>query len=285
MLKPLLISLRPKQWTKNLVVFAGIIFSRNITDWGMQGKVWFAFFAFCAMVGAGYLLNDILDREGDRVHPVKKNRPIASGQLSPGSAAAWALLLAAAALGGGFFVDNLLPAYLGGYMVLQLAYTLWLKHIVIVDVMLISAGFVIRAVAGAAVIHVDISPWLVICAMLLALFLSLSKRRAELVLMDTDAASHRRNLEQYSIELVDQMTGVTASATLVSYALYSFTAYESRAMMATIPFVLFGIFRYLYLVHRRLEGGSPEQVLLTDLPTLANVFLWALTSAAVLQWA
>ncbi|MHB0914286.1 MAG: decaprenyl-phosphate phosphoribosyltransferase [Thermoleophilia bacterium] len=285
MLKALLISLRPKQWTKNLVVFAGIIFSRNITDWAMQGKVWFTFAAFCAIVGAGYLLNDIIDREGDRVHPVKRNRPIASGRLSPGVAAAAALVLAVAALGGGYLVESLLPAYLGAYMVLQLAYTLWLKHIVIIDVMLISAGFVIRAAAGAAVIHVDISPWLVICAMLLALFLSLSKRRAELVLMESDAASHRRNLEHYSVELVDQMTSVTASATLVSYALYSFTAYESRAMMATIPFVLFGIFRYLYLVHRRLEGGSPEQVLLTDLPTLLNVFAWALTSAAVLQWA
>lgn len=284
MLSALLISLRPKQWSKNLVVFAGLIFSRNIANWDMQWKVWATFVAFCAVVGAGYLVNDLLDREGDRVHPEKQTRPIASGRLSGGSAMAAALILALAAVGGSFAVDRVLPAYLGGYIVLQLAYTLYLKHLVIIDVLTISTGFVIRAVAGAAVIHVSISPWLIICAMLLALFLSLSKRRAELVLMESGAASHRRNLEYYSIGLVDQMTSVTASATLVSYALYSFTAFESRAMMLTIPFVLFGIFRYLYLVHRKLKGGSPEQILLTDMPTLANVFLWAVTAAVVLHW-
>jgi 4-hydroxybenzoate polyprenyltransferase len=280
----LLISLRPRQWTKNLVVFAGLIFSRNVTNWDLQLKVWATFFAFCAVVGAGYLVNDLIDREGDSVHPVKKDRPIASGELGAGTAAAAAVILTVAAIGFGFLVDPQLPIYLGAYAVLQLAYTLVLKHLVIIDVMVISAGFVIRAVAGAAVIHVDISPWLVVCALLLALFLSLSKRRAELVLMESDAASHRRNLEHYSIELVDQMISVTASATLVSYALYSFTAFESRAMMLTIPFVLYGIFRYLYLVHKHLRGGSPEKVLLTDVPTLLNVLLWTITAVAVLQW-
>lgn len=284
MLKSLLVSLRPKQWTKNLVVFAGIIFSRNITNVGMQLKVWATFAAFCAAVGAGYLVNDLLDRKADRVHPDKRARPIASGRLSPGVALSAAVLLAVTALAGSLVVDPVLTAFIAAYMVLQLAYTLVLKHLVIIDVLAISAGFVIRAAAGAAVIHVSISPWLVICAMLLALFLSLSKRRAELVLMEDDAASHRRILEHYSIELVDQMTSVTASATLVSYAIYSFTAYEDSAMMLTIPFVLFGIFRYLYLVHHHLRGGSPEQVLLTDLPTLLNVFVWALTAAAVLHW-
>lgn len=284
MLRALFISLRPKQWTKNLVVFAGIIFSGNLNNWDMQLKVWATFAAFCAVVGSGYLVNDLLDRESDRVHPVKKKRPIASGQLPAGIAVAAAVLLTGTAIIGGFAVDRSLAAYLILYVALQLAYTLVLKHLVIVDVLVISAGFVVRAAAGAAVIHVSISPWLVICAMLLALFLALSKRRAELVLMEADASSHRRNLEHYSVGLVDQMTSVTASATLVSYAIYSFTAYDSQQMMITIPFVLFGIFRYLYLVHRHLQGGSPEQVLLTDIPTLLNVFLWAVTAAAVLNW-
>lgn len=280
----ILISLRPRQWTKNLVVFAGIIFSGNIFNWPMQFKVWLTFIAFCAVVGAGYLVNDVIDRDKDRVHPVKRTRPIASGRLGAGTALAVALFLVAVFIGGGLLVDPLLSAYLAAYLVLQLAYSLALKRLVIVDVLAISAGFVIRAVAGAAVIHVIISPWLVVCAMLLALFLALAKRRAELVMMEEEAAYHRSNLEQYSIELVDQMTVVTAAATVVSYALYSFTAFDSSAMMITIPFVLYGIFRYLYLVHRHLRGASPEQVLISDIPMLVDVVLWVVTAVAVLRW-
>lgn len=281
----ILASLRPKQWTKNLVVFAGLIFSRNVTNWTMLLETWATFFAFCAVVGSGYLINDILDREKDRVHPVKKDRPIASGRLSVTRAWTVAVVLIAVTLAASFFVSPWLPLFLAGYLVLQLLYALLLKHLVIVDVLVISAGFVLRAVAGAVVIGVSISPWLVVCAMLLALFLALAKRRAELVLLEDDAASHRRNLEHYSIALVDQMTGVTASATLVSYALYTFTAFEqSKGMMLTIPFVLYGIFRYLYLVHKHLRGGSPEQVLLTDMPLLIDIVLWAGTAAAVLHY-
>ena len=277
-------SLRPRQWTKNLVVFAGIIFSGNIFNWSMQCKVWLTFVAFCAVVGAGYLVNDVIDREQDRVHPVKRTRPIASGRLGAGTALAVSLLLVTVFIGGGLLVDPLLSAYLAAYLVLQFAYSLVLKKLVIVDVLVISAGFVVRAVAGAAVIHVIISPWLVVCAMLLALFLALAKRRAELVMMEEEAAYHRSNLEQYSIELVDQMTVVTAAATVVSYALYSFTAFDSSAMMLTIPFVLYGIFRYLYLVHQHLRGGFPEQVLITDIPMLVDVVLWVVTAVAVLRW-
>jgi len=281
----LLISLRPKQWIKNLVVFAGIIFSRNLTDWSMEWKTWLTFFAFCSVVSAGYLLNDILDRESDRHHPVKKNRPIASGSLGIGTSIAAIFVLVIPALAGGFFADPLLPLFLLAYILIQFSYSIYVKNLVIVDVMFISAGFVIRAVAGAAVIHVPISAWLVICTMLLALFLGLAKRRAELVLLEDEAATHRRNLEHYSIELVDQMISVTASATLVSYALYTFTAFEhSRNMMLTIPFVLYGIFRYLVLVHKHLRGGSPEQVMLTDKPLLVDVVLWVVTVAVVLQW-
>lgn len=284
MIGAILSSMRPRQWIKNLVVFAGLIFSGNISNWQMQGKVLVTFIAFCAVIGSGYLLNDIIDREQDRLHPIKKDRPIASGRLAAGVAGPVALTLILAAIAGGYFVDPVLSFYLCAYLALQISYTLLLKNLVIIDVLMISAGFVIRAVAGAAVIHVTISPWLVVCAMLLALFLALAKRRAELVLLEADAADHRRNLAQYSIELVDQMTVVTAAATVVSYALYSFTAFDSSAMMLTIPFVLYGIFRYLYLVHRHLRGGSPEQVLLTDIPLLIDVLLWVVTAALVLQW-
>lgn len=283
MIRAVFISLRPRQWPKNLVVFAGLIFSGNVSNWSMQLTVWAAFAGFCAVVGAGYLLNDIRDREQDRVHPKKSSRPVASGELSSGTAATVAAVLVTVSLLGGYLVEPLLALYLAAYLILQLCYTLLLKQLVIIDVLVISAGFVLRAMAGAAVIHVEISPWLVVCAMLLALFLALSKRRAELVLMEDDASVHRSNLKQYSIELVDQMTVVTAAATIVSYALYSFTAFESSDMMLTIPFVLYGIFRYLYLVHRHLRGGSPEQVLLTDVPLLIDVILWVATAATVLQ--
>jgi 4-hydroxybenzoate polyprenyltransferase len=284
LIRALFISLRPRQWVKNLVVFAGIIFSANITDWGMQWKVWSTFAGFCAVVGAGYLINDVIDREKDRAHPLKSGRPIASGKLGAGTALAAAGLLVALSMGGGLAVDRVLTLYLVGYLALQLSYSLLLKRLVIIDVLAIAAGFVLRAVAGAAVIHVTISPWLVVCAMLLALFLALAKRRAELVLLEDEASAHRSNLDQYSIELVDQMTGVTAAATVVSYALYSFTAFDSSGMMLTIPFVLYGIFRYLYLVHRHMRGGSPERVLLTDIPLLLDVLLWVATAAAVLYW-
>lgn len=280
----LLISLRPKQWIKNCVVFAGIIFSRNLADWSMEWKTWVTFIAFCAVVSAGYLLNDIIDRENDRHHPVKKNRPIASGRLGIGASITAIFMLIIPALAVGFFADPLLPLFLAMYIVLQFSYSLYVKKLVIVDVMFISAGFVIRAVAGAAVIHVPISAWLVVCTMLLALFLGLAKRRAELVLLEDEAVTHRSNLSQYSIELVDQMISVSASATLVSYALYTFTAFEhSRNMMLTIPFVLYGIFRYLVLVHKHLRGGSPEQVMLTDKPLLIDVVLWVVTVALVLN--
>lgn len=284
MTSDILKSLRPRQWTKNLVVFAGLIFSRNALDWSMQWKVWAAFAAFCAVVGAGYLLNDIIDRKQDRIHPIKKSRPIASGQLGAGAAGIAAVALVLGALAGSLGVDYNLTLFLLAYLALQLSYTIVVKHLVIVDVMFISTGFVLRAVAGAAVIHVAISPWLVVCTMLLALFLALAKRRAELVLLEAEAANHRRNLEHYSVGLVDQMTVVTASSTLVSYAIYSFTAFEQKWMMLTVPFVLYGIFRYLYLMHQHLRGESPEKVLLTDTPLLVNILLWAATAEAILYW-
>jgi len=280
-----LTALRPRQWIKNLVVIAGLIFSRNTFNVPLLEKTVATFVCFCAVVGPGYLIYDLLDRESDRVHPTKRNRPIASGSLGTGAALVVAAALVTIALAGGFIVDPMLPLLLTAYLALQLLYSLLLKHIVIVDVLVIAAGFLLRAAAGAVVIHVAISPWLVVCAMLLALFLGLAKRRAELALLEETAASYRRNLEHYSIELIDQMTSVTAAATLVSYSFYSFSAFEPRTMMLTIPFVLYGIFRYLYLVHEHLKGGSPEQILLTDKPLLADIILWVITAETVLNWA
>lgn len=277
-------SLRPKQWIKNLVVFAGLIFSRNVFNGPMQLKVLLTFITFCGIVSAGYLINDIIDRESDKLHPKKKYRPIASGSLKPQFAVLWAVLLIILSLALSLVVDYSLPLFLLAYLALQLAYSGFLKHLVIIDVLAIASGFVIRAAAGATVIQVAISPWLIVCTLLLALFLSLAKRRAELVSLDDMASAHRRNLEHYSMDLVDQMIGVTASATIVSYSLYSFTAYGTSQMMLTIPFVLYGIFRYLYLIHGKSRGGSPEQVLLTDRPLLINTFLWAMVAIVILQF-
>ena len=277
-------SLRPKQWIKNLVVFAGLIFSRNVFNGPMQIKLWLTFVSFCGIVSAGYLINDIIDRESDRLHPKKKFRPIASGSLKPKVAVLFAVVLVAFSFALSFAVDNSLPLFLLSYFVLQMLYTWFLKHFVIIDVLAIASGFVIRAAAGAAVIHVAISPWLIVCTLFLALCLGLAKRRAELVSLEDMAAAHRRNLEHYSMELVDQMISVTASATIVSYSLYSFTAYDSTRMMLTIPFVLYGIFRYMYLMHGKSRGGSPELVMLTDWPLLINIFLWAAGAIVILRF-
>lgn len=280
----ILISLRPKQWIKNFVVFAGIIFSRNILNTSMQLKVWLTFITFCGVAGAGYLINDVLDRKQDRFHPVKKMRPIASNSLKPKIAVLSAIAILALSFAVSLLADYYLSLFLLSYLSLQLLYTGVLKHWVIIDVLAIATGFVIRAAAGAAVIHVAISPWLIVCTLLLALFLGLAKRRAEIVSLEADAAAHRSNLANYNIGLVDQMTGVTASATIVSYSLYSFTAFDSTKMMLTIPFVLYGIFRYLFLIHSQSRGGSPEQVLLTDRPLLINTVLWVVTAVVMLRF-
>ncbi len=276
-------SMRPKQWIKNLIVFAGLIFSRHTFDWPLQLEVWVAFLCFCSVSSAGYIINDVIDRDSDQSHPVKCTRPIASGRLGTTAAGVTSIVLVLAAMLLALAAEPLLSLFLLGYLALQLFYSLALKHQVIIDVLAVSGGFVIRAMAGAAVISVVISPWLIVCTMLLALFLGLAKRHAELILLEEGAANHRRNLELYNKEMVQQMMVVTASATLVSYSLYSFTA-SSKWMMLTIPFVLYGIFRYMFLAERNLKSGAPEQALLTDMPLLINVALWVITAEAVLHF-
>jgi 4-hydroxybenzoate polyprenyltransferase len=280
--RALLVALRPRQWSKNLLVFAGIVFAAKLGDPLRWLEAVTVFIVYCAISSAAYLTNDIRDRADDRLHPVKRDRPIARGEVAPRTALtlAGALAVLAFALAGALGIWSL--AFLLGFAALQAAYTLGLKHVVLIDVLTIGALFVIRAAAGAAAIDVRISPWLLLCTALLALFLALAKRRGELVLVGADATPGRPVLEGYSLELVDQLVSVVAASTVIAYSLYTFTARDSKALMVTIPFVLFGVFRYLLLIHRRELGEEPEHVLLSDVPILVDVLLWALTAALIL---
>jgi 4-hydroxybenzoate polyprenyltransferase len=276
------VALRPRQWPKNLLVFAGLVFAAKLGDLARWGEAIACFAAYCSVSSAAYLANDVRDRAADRLHPVKRARPIARGELSPRAALVLAAGLATAAAGvtAALGVGSL--ALLLGFAALQGAYTLGLKHVVLIDVLVIAGLFVIRAAAGAAGVDVRISPWLLLCTALLALFLALAKRRGELVLVGAQRTPGRRVLEGYSLELVDQLVAIVASSTVIAYAIYTLTAAHSRVLLATVPFVLFGVFRYLLLIHRDDVGEEPEQVLLTDVPILLAVAGWIATAAAVL---
>lgn len=275
-------ALRPRQWLKNLLLFAGIVFAAELGDPARWTAAVAAFVAYCAASSAAYLLNDLRDVAADRLHPVKRRRPIASGELKPRPAAALAAVLAGGALAVAASLGLASLACLLAFAALQAAYTLGLKHVVLVDVIVIAALFVVRAAAGAIAVDVRISPWLLVCTGLLALFLALGKRRAELVLVGAERTPGRRVLEGYSLALVDQLLAVVAGATIVAYALYTVTARDSFALVATVPFVLFGLFRYLQLLHRHAVGEEPENVLLGDVPILVTVAAWAAVCAAIL---
>ncbi len=324
----LLKAMRPRQWTKNLVVFAGLVFAQRALNIGALGRAGGAFIVFCLLSSLVYLVNDLGDLESDRQHPTKRYRPLASGKLAVPVALAGAVALGVLAavlavglviwpdaagpgqslhltfaplrltvvsspplpvesqygllgtLGGGRF---LFPLVAASYVALNLAYTFRLKHIVILDVFCIAGGFVLRAMAGAVVIPVPISPWLYLCTILLSLFLALGKRRQELLLLDAGASLHRRILQEYSPQLLDQMITIVTSATVMAYSLYTFQGTTgNHRLMVTIPFVLYGIFRYLYLIYMRRQGGSPEEVLLRDKHVLGSVALCVLTTLALL---
>jgi 4-hydroxybenzoate polyprenyltransferase len=277
-----LAAIRPKQWTKNLLLFAGIVFAAKLGDWVRWVEAGAAFAAYCAASSAAYLLNDVRDLAHDRVHPVKRERPVARGELRERTALLLAGGLALTALGIAAALGPSSILFMAGFLGLQAAYTLSLKHVVLVDVMAIGALFVIRAAAGAAAVDVRISPWLLLCTALLALFLGLAKRRGELILVGAEETPGRPVLEGYSLEFVDQLVAVVAAATVVSYSIYTFTAGGSKAMMLTIPFVLFGIFRYLLLIHRDDLGEEPENALVSDPAILIAAGLWALTAVLVL---
>ena len=275
------ISLRPRQWTKNLVVFVALALSKHLFELDPFLRELLAFAVFCALSGSVYLLNDVADLERDRLHPLKRMRPVASGALPVKTAVAFAAVLSLLGLG----LSPLLgPAFTWAallYFGLNLLYSFKLKEVVILDVLSVSLGFVLRAVAGALAIAVKFSDWLLVCTLLLALFLALAKRRHELTSLNDTAADHRKILAEYSPYLLDQMIGVVTASCVTAYAFYTLAEETTRKYQTglawTIPFVLYGIFRYLYLVHRKEQGGSPTDILVTDRPLLATVALWAAT--------
>jgi len=272
-------SMRPAQWTKNLFVFAALIFSQRFFSAPLLLKTAGAFLSFCVISGAFYIFNDLRDREEDRAHPKKSQRPIAKGEISPSEALALFGVLAAVALAMAFFLGRGFFWAVAVYFFLQVAYSLKLKQVVILDIFVIAAGFVIRVVAGGLVIGVPISSWLLICAMLLALLLSMGKRRHELLLLENKAIEHRPILKEYSAYLLDQMIAVVTASTLIAYCLYTISPetvdkFGTSHLIWTTPFVLYGIFRYLYLVHLKGKGGSPEEIIIQDRPMLVNMVLW-----------
>ena len=285
-------ALRPKQWSKNLLLLGSFLFNINklyqpLTPamWSYLAQALLGFVAFSALSSGVYLLNDLRDIEQDRLHPRKRHRPLASGAVSRPLASGVALLLMAGSVGGALWLRPAFAAVLAVYLILQVLYTLWWKHVVILDVFVIASGFVLRAVAGAVVIQSWISPWLYIVTFLGALFLGFCKRRHELVLLEGVAASHRKNLSEYSTQLLDQMIAVATASAIMAYSLYTFTADRlprNHLMMLTIPHVLYGMFRYLYLTYRHDEGGSPEETLLRDGPLRIVIVLWMVTVALVL---
>lgn len=286
-MKTLWESLRPRQWTKNLFLFAGILFSRNLTNPAALWKVIAAFGLFCLLSGAVYLMNDLIDREADRRHPVKSRRPIASGRLSIAWAQAVLIVLIPFCLGAATLLSRPFFLTVLGYLGLQVTYFFLLKEAVILDVFAIAGGFALRVLAGAAVIEVEVSSWFLICTIFLSLFLGLGKRRQELV---TGVGSEHRSrpvLGEYSPSLLDQMISVVAASTVVTYALYTMSEetilrFGSRDLVLTVPFVVYGILRYLYLIHQKGIGEEPEAALLTDRPLLVASLLWVLVAAAVI---
>ncbi len=278
----LFLSLRPGQWTKNLFVFAALVFSHRLTDGDAVARACAAFLVFCVLSGAVYLVNDVFDREQDQLHPVKAKRPVASGAVRPRLALSMAAVLGTAAVVAAFALGMPFFATAVAYLVLLSAYSAFLKHVVILDALTIAAGFTLRAVAGGAAIFVPISHWLVVCTTLLALFIALSKRRHELTLLTETATHHRPILGDYTPYLLDQMISVVTASTLISYAFYTISPettekFGTTLLSLTIPFPLYGIFRYLYLVHRRDLGGSPAELVVNDRPLLGCVALWAIS--------
>jgi 4-hydroxybenzoate polyprenyltransferase len=287
MLTTIIHELRPKQWSKNLLLFAGLVFSHNLGDWVRVAYAIAAFAVFCGLSGAVYIINDIWDLESDRQHPLKANRPIASGRLPMRLASGVAVFLAFASLAGSYAINAGFGLVATLYFLLMVLYSVALKHVVILDLMIVALGFVIRAVAGVKAIelhgqHIPITPWFITCVMFLALFIAICKRRHELLLLAESAANHRPVLEEYSQAFLDQMVSVATAATVISYALYVVLGVPHREQMIwTLPFVLYGIFRYLYLVYKRDEGGTPEAMVLQDPGLLINVLVWLATVGVI----
>lgn len=287
--------MRPKQWVKNLIIFAGLVFSQRVfhpdtlrPDLPLIGQTTLGFVLFCLLSGAVYVFNDLLDLEADRNHPLKKERPLPSGQLSKSAAVSFGVLLSLGGLLASFlFLGRSFGLLALTYYLLMIGYSTFFKHVVILDVFSIALGFVIRAAAGVAILKVEFSSWLLLCTLLLALFLALSKRRHELTLLEAGASLHRPALAEYSPYFLDQLIAVVTASTLMSYALYTMAEetvekFHSRALVFTLPFVLYGIFRYLYLVHQKEGGGNPTLTFLTDKYLIIDIGLWLLAIGYIL---
>ena len=283
MLKALLKTMRPRQWTKNAFIFAALVFDNKLFHLHDFLHTLAGFGLFCAISSSIYIFNDLLDVEADRLHPVKRNRPIASGKLPTPVAITAGVALALAALAGGYWLNWQFALVVLAYFILMLAYSKWLKHIPILDVMILASGFVLRVHAGTTLITVEgFSPWLYVIMTLLALYLGFGKRRAELALLVEDAKNHRRVLEGYTIPLLDQFITIVSSTTILAYSLYTFDRLPgNHTLMLTIPFVVYALFRYLYLIQVKRSGGEPEEILLTDRPFQISIVLWGLAVLAV----
>jgi len=280
-------TLRPRQWTKNVAIFAALVFSQHLFDIQLLLKTILAFFLFCLLSGSVYILNDLVDLEQDKKHPQKSKRPLAAGKLSPSVAITAGTVIMIISLTASYRLSIPFGIVATSYLLLQVVYSFYVKHLVILDVFCVAAGFVLRVVGGAEVIYVPISSWLLICTILLSLFLAMSKRRHELILLEDNAVHHRKILYEYSPYFLDQMISVVTSSTVVAYALYTMSEetvkkFQTDNLKFTIPFVIYGIFRYLYLIHQKNEGGSPERILLTDRPLIVNILLYGLVVGIIL---
>lgn len=274
-------TMRLRQWVKNVIVYAALVFDGKLFDPELFLKTTGIFLAFCLLSSSVYILNDLVDMEKDRQHPRKRSRPLASGQLDPRVATVTAAILAIAAIAGAFALSFWAGVILLVYLGQNFAYSFWLKNIVIIDVMILAFGFLLRVLAGVAAVQVEnFSPWLYVCVTLLALFLGFGKRRQEIVLLEEGAGNHRSSLLEYNLPLLDQIIGMVVTATLVAYTFYSFdatTALAHSRMLLTVPFVFYFLTRYLYLVHVKHLGGAPDELLLEDRPLLINSVLWAVS--------
>ncbi len=280
-------SLRPKEWTKNLVIFAGVLFSQNLFNLPYLFKVFLAFITFCLLSGSVYIFNDLRDVEEDKSHPFKSNRPLASDRLQTSHALLALVIFVPLALGFSYYLNSAFFLITLGYLLLQVAYSFILKYIVILDVFTISCGFLLRVIAGAVVINVEISSWFLLCTTLISLFLGLSKRRHELVMLEQEAQNHRKVLGKYSPYLLDQMISAVTASTILAYALYTMSEetiakFGTKNLIFTIPYILYGIFRYLYLIHQKGSGGNPGHILLNDKPLFINILLWVITVVIIL---
>lgn len=285
-------TMRPRQWIKNTFVFTALFFSEERL-WTQLDQVLLtvaAFVVFCMAASSIYLINDLVDIEKDRAHPRKRNRPLASGLLSPLVAVVAAMVLIIGSFGAAYMIDpdGIFLLVVGSYVVIQgVLYSYWLKHVVILDILVIAAGFVLRTIAGGVVLHITITPWLLVCMGLLAIFLGIGKRRHELVLLDNDAGEHRRILQEYSVPMLDQMISIVTASIIMAYSMTTFSAPAVPrdpfpVLMLTIPFVIYGIFRYLYLIYQRHGGGSPEELVLKDVPLAGSIVLWGMTVLGLL---